>query len=139
MYIVEQAHGKFIRALGGSWTYETIIGKDNQPQEVQRVSGGKLKDIEHIRTLDDRLRPVHIAVAVLDDGCCFVGRSTCSLKDAYSRKHGYRLAVGRALDKAVQAEQEAGGHLKADFSVDAELEGRDLFRACAHHIFGEEE
>ena len=78
-------------------------------------------------------------MAVLYDGCCFVGRAVCSLKDIYSRKHGYRVAVGRALDKAVVAEQEIGGHLKADFCVDPELEGKELFRACAKQIFGEEQ
>ena len=135
MFLDEQWHAKHLHELGGSISYAEVTGTDGSKQLVQRVKGGKLKDIEHSRSVDARLRPVHIAVAILDDGCCFVGKTVCSLQDSYSHKYGYRRAVGRALKKAVIAEREPGGHTTyADFAVDRELEGRDLFAAVVGEL-----
>lgn len=63
-----------------------------------KMLGDDLADIQHFRRPENN---EHIAVTVLQDGSCFVGRSVCSRKDQYVKKIGFNIAVGRSLAKTV--------------------------------------
>lgn len=88
------------------------------------VLGERYKDHENYRVFDDAGRPRgNVAVIILVDGRCYVGRTTCSLKDQYSRRTGYVLAVKRAIERA-------GRGMEYNFWVPPALEGVHLRDAC---------
>ena len=66
------------------------------------------------------LRFDHTAVVMLRDGRCFRGEAHCGRKDAYNRRIGYRIAMGRAFKRAATLE-------RPDFTVDAKLDRKGLW------------
>ena len=118
---------------------------------VQQL-GHDLKDIEHFRihpkfpdlfNNDKRYNqsaPQHVAVVVLTNGHCFVGRANTSNSDIYNHKIGYTLSVSRALKKAVNPFHQGGfawrGLTAPDFIVDNELECKELRLEVSRLVFG---
>jgi len=64
---------------------------------------------KHVKLLGDVIYAVehyrghraNTAIVILQDGQYFIGRSYTNPEDNYSRKLGHEIAVGRALDRAV--------------------------------------
>lgn len=114
--------------------------------------GDRFLEHEHYRLYDDGVMTVeykgreahlplgeargNLAVVVLKDGRCYIGKAVCAQADQYVKKKGYRLAVKRALEKAARSL----GHQSCstwapcvageDFQVPAGVGGVELRDLC---------
>lgn len=73
-------------------------------------------------------QPTHTVIVVDNKGNASMGLATCSKRDQYSRKYGFRLATKRALDKL-----ESGDYWKNNLPV-TNGDGSKINESILKHI-----